>query len=431
MAKPIINEYFKDCVSGQSVLYTYDNQHLIMHVVYGLTKTGLLKFGYTIEYMPYSILFYYLKNSKVYVAVSKDVFPKENIIWSHRYAKYIYSANTSMFSIVDTTKYVNREAYLSTVFDYSAETTIKTQSQLALRKDNEFAEKTKSLIPHTIGLEFETSNGTIPFDECLRAGLIPLRDGSISGIEYASIVLSPKNDGFEKLMNITNLLKQYTTHNKECALHIHFGNIPIRLNYLYAVNSICKTLENEIMSFLPLKALSTAEYKESGKDYCKRLNKYSCIDQFYIDIVGVPYFGSLTQPHVCDLSGTQKWKCKSRYRWVNFLNAIAYNKNKTIEFRCLAPTTSFNKIVGWVFVFSAILQYAEKLTKNLSDCEEAIIPQINLQNIIQLVYPQGICDKINMFLNDLKSLRAQQEVVEDYCGQETAYDDCYFSNSIL
>jgi len=51
---------------------------------------------------------------------------------------------------------------------------------------------------YTFGLEYETSVGIIPEDICFRDGLIPLRDGSISGNEYSTVVMAG-NDGFNLL----------------------------------------------------------------------------------------------------------------------------------------------------------------------------------------------------------------------------------------
>ena len=46
---------------------------------------------------------------------------------------------------------------------------------------------------YTYGLEFEPSQGYIPEPICFRDGLIPLRDGSISGLEYSTVILEGDN----------------------------------------------------------------------------------------------------------------------------------------------------------------------------------------------------------------------------------------------
>ena len=44
-------------------------------------------------------------------------------------------------------------------------------------------------LPYTFGLEFETAGGFLPQHRLYELGLIPLRDGSITGIEFATVVL--------------------------------------------------------------------------------------------------------------------------------------------------------------------------------------------------------------------------------------------------
>ena len=44
-------------------------------------------------------------------------------------------------------------------------------------------------LPYTFGIEFETAGGFLPQHRLYELGLIPLRDGSITGIEFATVVL--------------------------------------------------------------------------------------------------------------------------------------------------------------------------------------------------------------------------------------------------
>ena len=56
-------------------------------------------------------------------------------------------------------------------------------------KDRETLYPLAKYLKYTFGLEFETSQGYVPEDVCYRDGLIPLRDGSITGPEYSTVVL--------------------------------------------------------------------------------------------------------------------------------------------------------------------------------------------------------------------------------------------------
>ena len=67
---------------------------------------------------------------------------------------------------------------------------------------------------HTFGIEFETSAGFMPEEECFKTGLIPLRDGSIGACEYSTIVLKG-GVGLDLLRKQAETLKRYTVFDKE------------------------------------------------------------------------------------------------------------------------------------------------------------------------------------------------------------------------
>ena len=68
----------------------------------------------------------------------------------------------------------------------------------------------------TFGLEFETIKGSIPAKKCNDLGLLPLRDGSVSGIEYVTIPLKGKK-GVQTVVDVTKELKKRTKFDKNCS----------------------------------------------------------------------------------------------------------------------------------------------------------------------------------------------------------------------
>ena len=85
------------------------------------------------------------------------------------------------------------------------------------------------------------------------------------------------------------------------------------------------------------------------------------------------------------------------YYWVNFINLICYKVNKTIEFRLLRPTYNFNKIKLWLYIFNAILMYAEDIN--------APIPRtVRLKSVLTKVYPDSILDYLLTGVQKLKIL---------------------------
>ncbi len=426
---------FIDCVSGEECVFNErELSAKTTKLVHKTTRNGSLVFGYTRQKSPYFIKVVYLdRNDKLHDAVSSEIFPEENLKWDHRGAYYLYSKDKRHPLLIEPSRMaVNRGCYRNPQ-DYSANSSLSTVSSISVPHKKVFSSELTSLIPYTIGVEFETSNGTIPPDECYRAGLIPLRDGSISGLEYATIILDPSKDGFERLKYCTKLLDKYTESDKECSLHMHFGGFPLKLSYLYTVYRICKRLEPELKDLLPKYAFKTSAFKRSEKDYCNLLPVYTSINKFYEGFSGgEPYLGSLMQSHSLDLDGRQKWHLNMRYFYINFINAMFYKKNKTLEFRFMAPTTSFSKITCWVYLLSAILKYAEIVNKNSGDTEVSKIPtEISFRRIIETVYPENISVKLFDFLNDLIKLKKEQEKLGDSCGCLTALDGNFFKGNIL
>lgn len=175
-------------------------------------------------------------------------------------------------------------------------------------------EKTYCLASHlkySFGLEFETSQGYVPENICFRDGLIPLRDGSIAGIEYSTVVLSG-NEGIALLEQQLESLKKHTDFNKECSLHIHLGGFPLDSEKLYNLYFLCKTLESEISKLVPPLTFNTKDYKANHKDYCNKLPGYRSFGQMYEHLVGRKFFNDFTQPHPNDIRREAKWRIPTR-----------------------------------------------------------------------------------------------------------------------
>ena len=75
----------------------------------------------------------------------------------------------------------------------------------------------------SFGLEFETVSGIIPNYKLNSLPLIPLRDGSIRGLEYATIPLQGKL-GIQALIDSVKELKKRTKYDETCSLHLHKGS---------------------------------------------------------------------------------------------------------------------------------------------------------------------------------------------------------------
>ena len=178
-------------------------------------------------------------------------------------------------------------------------------------KDHKTLYPLAKYLKYTFGLEFETSQGYVPEDVCYRDGLIPLRDGSITGPEYSTVILKG-GEGLSLLHQQVETLKKYTNFNKECSLHVHLGGYSLKPDTIYNLYLVCKFIESELESILPALTFNSAKYKDNGKDYCKKLPWYSSFENMYSHLVGRPFFGSFTQAHPDDKERKRKWNILTR-----------------------------------------------------------------------------------------------------------------------
>lgn len=277
-------------------------------------------------------------------------------------------------------------------------------------------------VTRSIGIEFESSLGYISEQDCFDYGLIPLRDGSISGIEYSTVILKG-NEGFNLLKKQLELLSSYTHFNKECSLHIHFGDFPLDAEKIYNLYTILYSLQDEIVNYVPDWTFYTEQYKANGKSYCKPLKRYKHFTEMFRDIAGQEFFGNFMQPHPADPTRNHKWNIISRYYWCNFVNLLCYNVNKTVEFRFLRPTYNLEKILTWIYILNGILNYAEQYKW---------ISGIDLRYILEMVYPQDIADMLYEQLIKLKMLHESQTNNGDYIGADLILENRFFnSNKII
>lgn len=277
-------------------------------------------------------------------------------------------------------------------------------------------------IDYTFGIEFETSSGYIPEDKCFEYGLIPLRDGSISGIEYSTIVLKG-NSGFNLLSKQFKLLNQYTTFNKECALHIHFGGFPLDKEKILLLNNLFSYIFSDVQlaQSLPVSTFHTELYKKNKKSYCELNLPYRSFNDLYKYFVGTNYMGSLTQPHPCDIDRTAKWNIHSRYVACNLVNMLCYTGPKTVEFRFLRPTKNIDIILFWIYTLNAIMKYSEINTSF----------KTTIKDIYLSCYSEEITNYLMDAINDLIVIRTNQLNNGDNCNAMHEFENNFKLNTKL
>lgn len=273
-------------------------------------------------------------------------------------------------------------------------------------------------LPYTFGLEFETAGGFLPQHQLYELGLIPLRDGSITGIEFTTVVLQG-NKGLNLLKQQMEALDTYTIFDKDCSLHIHLGNFKLSGEVLLTLNNLfCGC---DLYKYLPILTFATHMYKTNKeKNYCEQNEKYRSFEEMYGALVGRNFYGDYYQPHPKDLSGTRKWNIKSRYHALNFINALCYDGPKTVEYRMLRPTYNFSKVIGWLFVYGAFLKYAEQ-NKNKSTL--LYRNSLTTEQVIRTVYSHELADILCEFLKLSERVAQAQYSVGDQYGMRVDIED--------
>lgn len=236
-------------------------------------------------------------------------------------------------------------------------------------------EYSKILQGLTFGFEFETSMGYLPARITEKYGLIPLRDGSIQGIEYVTVPMSGAK-GLQSTINCLKELRQRTSFDNSCSMHLHLGNIPRTPSFLLAFTKFILAYQDEMFSMFPL--VKKYNFKMKNKNYSSPFPTYDILSQLDPVITATnlnknfnvlfrylsqgesfsDYSNSLdnVKVHPSDPNANQKWNIRTRYHIVNLIPIIFGNK-QTIEFRIHTPTYDEQKIVNFLFMNAAIVNY--------------------------------------------------------------------------
>lgn len=398
---------------------------------------------------PFKNVVVLFKGAPLYT-ISLDIFPPKTIMYDNHDGLYRLTTPKGydeMERCYMQERGRGRFPYYSIRRRYDAESSLHIMHPI---KENDKYYKNPDvlkLLGGTFGIEFESNGGYIPEHECFRNGLIPLRDGSISGIEYATNIMSPTAEGFSQLRRQCDSLHKYTGYDKECSLHIHFGGYPMLKDprFIFALYYTGVKLQNALSGYLPEYTFKTSLYKNSGKDYCNALPMLQSFGEVYSFLSeGTSFLGSLTAPHPNDSRHEAKWNVHSRYYWMNLINLCFYKSPKTIEFRFLRPSHNYNKIVNWIFIMNAIILFAQKVVEecdttpdspnmHLSQCIRLkLAGQVNpIKCVLMEVYPRKVVESLMNFLTILKANVHYQESCDDKIGVLDEIDDTTITTNVL
>lgn len=252
--------------------------------------------------------------------------------------------------------------------------------------NNTISKFSKVLNGLSFGFEFESVKGIIPRNKLEQLPLIPLRDGSIEGLEYVTIPLEG-GKGIKALMDCVKELNKRTIYDNSCSMHLHIGNIPRTPAFILAFYKVISFYQDEIFSMFPLYKKYNFEVKR--KNYSKEfpVNKLNFIMDPSIDEDNTSslnknfnvLFSHLADrtsfydydcdlknvhSHPADQNGNQKWNIKNRYYAVNFIPLIFGNK-ETIEFRIHTPTYDIDKILNFLLINSYLINFTIENQKTI------------------------------------------------------------------
>lgn len=365
---------------------------------------------------------------KNYIITLEHFKSKDKLFYDERLGTYVLLLGDIVLNH-DISKKVAKYAY-DVERLYSAQEHLKLFKNRMVVPDVKNNAKT-SCIKYTFGVEYETSEGHIPQNYCFKHGLIPLRDGSIRGNEYATVVMKGAS-GLQLIKNQMECIEKYTDIDSDCSIHIHFGKLNTEPSFIYALYCLLYNIQDKLEIFLPKYTFHTSNYKNTGKDYCKKLPKLGSFAELYDYLdPNNKGFVDIYQPNNYDPDGKHKWQIPGRYHWVNFINLLFYNKNKTLEFRFLQPTKNYKKLINWIYILNAIIVYCENTYFVQKEKTAALMHGVDLEHIIKSVYNSKISETLFNFMNQLSYIKKLQEFGDDYIGRLTFLDNVVIKKCVL
>jgi len=365
---------------------------------------------------------YVNNNNGCIISLSSDVFKNTNRFRERLQDGVFYNIN-SIQATAFNKKHMPKSSYKRSL-EYNCKNIIGNYTEdynnnnLEINRNIErYGDVIKGL---SFGLEFETTKGNIPDRLAKPLGLIPLRDGSITGIEYVTIPLSGKK-GLQSVVESCKLLKDRTDYDDNCALHLHIGGIPRTMEFILALYKTLVHIQDDVYELFPLYKKYNFGVKQN--DYTQQLPSHKLISQMdkvinnenivdNFDVLfaylsgGVDFKGNYNsldnvKSHPSDPNGNRKWQVSTRYLWANMLPLIFDNK-ETVEFRIHTPTFEANKVINYIIMCGSIINFVKDNITTILSNDKRVFRNANLNVILE----KSIYNNSNIERNDKASLHS-------------------------
>lgn len=409
-------------------------------------------FSYPPTMMEYEFIQLHHKKM-MFICINENIFNDTN--WQEQLSTGIYYQRTKL-PVAEFNRLAICDQEYKKGLPYNASESITEASKIFTKNYKPTYCNALTIFPklakdYTFGLEFETVKGQIPKKICDTLGLIPVRDGSVKGIEYATIPLSGKK-GLQAVLDSAIVLDKRTSSDTECSLHVHVGNLPRTEKFFIALTKVLCHIQEDMYNHFPFAIRGGYGFK--SKDYTAPLPAIQLLSQMDAVITNknlksnfAPIFEFLSmgqvykdfgeklsnvKSHPSDPQGTSKWYVKSRYKWVNMIPLLFGNK-QTIEFRIHTPTTHPDKIMYFLTLVFAIVDMAKN---HQDDILNNNLHASNYNNIINImhVYCQGIGTKYAKYYDlSIKYWSIRHRYIKDCTRKGDFYadeDSFIISNSI-
>lgn len=177
-------------------------------------------------------------------------------------------------------------------------------------------------------------------------------DGSVHGyspIECVSPILEDSEDGFKSLETCLRVLNSAgASVNSSCGLHVHVGVEKLTVEEMVNIYKNYQKLEGLIDSFM-------APSRRGDCRWAKSLQRI-CFDR------------------VSSVDSLQARMSHDRYYKVN---AMAYSRHKTVEFRQHQGTTDYKKIAKWVSFCCKLVEWSKRHVLESEVTSIADVPFLN------------------------------------------------------
>lgn len=302
----------------------------------------------------------------------------------------------------------------------------------------------------SFGIEMETVSGYLPQHLLNQYGIIICRDGSLrneDGLyppEYTTVPYKGSK-GLQAIRNITKEIAERSAINEKCSLHVHVGGFKVDRLFMVSLYNLCEKLQDEIFTMFPFYKTDEVRYANKEKNYCQKLPSIfrrfgSGFFKNYIDDAYENMYSFITKQKFNRTNnaanrrnpfGNNKWDIPTRYYWVNFTN-IFFGKQDTVEFRIHTPTLNGDKIINWMFLCSAIVQYAIKNPKKCVGSNNVTLNDV-IDSLIENTkskYGVNLVEKLKEYCTIRKNIFLADKNKGDYMSRSYIDNDSNFTFNI-